>query len=138
MSSSSGPLHPQTENFQQIKFCESQATVANMFLVERKKFFTSIMGRTYDGGKKLLKAEKKEIEEKEVRLKKQKLEKIGHLSKTVKQEQEKEEPVKTDINVPGDEDMPMLISNDDDVGDKEGTEKKFTTKKPPSWKPPCK
>ena len=28
------------------KFHESQATVANMFLVERQKFFTSITGRT--------------------------------------------------------------------------------------------
>ena len=62
---------------------------------------------------------------------------MGHPSKTVKQEKEKEELTKTD-NIPGDEDMPMLISNDDNVSDKEGAEKKFTTKKPPSWKPPSK
>ena len=99
------------------------------------------MGRTYDGGKKLMKAEKK----------------------AAKQEKEKEESAKTDVNIPGDENMPMLISDDDDIsdkggtekftfkkpplwkchndndiGDEEGTEKKFTTKKPPSQKPPCK
>ena len=59
---------------------------------------------------------------------------MGQLSKAVKQEKEKEEPVKTDVNITGDEDMPMLISDDDDIGDKEGTEKKFTFKKPPLQK----
>ena len=102
-----------------------------MFLVERKKFFTSIMGRTYDGGKKLTKAEKKEKEEKEIKLKKQKLEKMGHLPKTVKQEKERQEPAKTDVNIPGDEDMPMLIGDDDDISNKEGTEKEVTFKKHP-------
>ena len=57
-------------------------------------------------------------------------------SKSVKQEKEKEEPVKTDVNIPGDEDMPMLISND--VSDKEVKKKKLTFKKPPLQKPPCK
>ena len=71
-------------------------------------------------------------------LKKQKLEKMGHPSKTVKQEREKEETAKKDVNIPGDEDMPMLISDNDDISDKEGAEKKFTFKKPPSQKPPCK
>ena len=52
----------------------------------------------------------------------------------MKQEKEKEELAKTDVNVPGDEDMTMLISNDDYVGDKEGREKKFTFKKPPLQK----
>ena len=83
-----------------------------MFLVERMKFFILIMGRTYDGGKKLMKAEKK----------------------AAKQENKKEEPAKTDVNIPGDENMPMLISDDDDISDKGGTEKKFTFKKPPLWK----
>ena len=32
---------------------------------------------------------------------------MGHPSKTVKQEKEKEELAKTEVNVPGDEDMPM-------------------------------
>ena len=86
-------------------------------------------GRTYDVGKKPTRAEKKEKEEREMELKKQKLEKMGHPSKTVKQEKEKEELAKTDVNIPGDEDM--LISNDNDVGDKKGAEKKFTSKKPP-------
>ena len=99
-----------------------------MFLVEMKKYFASVMGRTYNGGKELSKTEKKEKEGKEIELKKQKLEKM------VKQEKEKEEQAKPDVNVPGDEDMPLLISNDDDIGDKEGTEKKFTFKKPPLWK----
>ena len=131
-------------------------------MVEGKKFFTSGTERIYDAGKKPTKAEKKEKEEKGIKLKKQKLEKMGHPSKTVKQE--KEELAKTDVNVPGDEDMLMLISDDDNIGekegiekkftskkpslqkchndndvsDKEGTEKKFTTKKPPSWKSPHK
>ena len=51
------------------KFKESQSGVANLFLVEHKKFFTSIMGCTYDAGKKLTKVGKKEKEAKEMELK---------------------------------------------------------------------
>ena len=42
------------------KFHESQGNIVDMFGMERKKFFTSITGRTYDAGKKLTKAEKRE------------------------------------------------------------------------------
>ena len=36
----------------------SQNEIADLFQVERKKFFTSIMGREYDAGKKTTKSEK--------------------------------------------------------------------------------
>ena len=68
------------------KFKESQSNAANQFLVEHKKFFTSIMGHTYHTGKKLTKAEKKEKEAKEIGLKKQKLQKAGQMTKVEKQE----------------------------------------------------
>ena len=40
------------------KFTASQTEVADLFQVERKKFFTSIMGLEYDPGKKPTKSEK--------------------------------------------------------------------------------
>ena len=40
----------------------------------------------------------------------------------------KQEMAKSDVNVPGDEDMPMH-----NTSDKEKAEKKFTFKKPPLW-----
>ena len=40
------------------KFNASQTEIANLFQVERKKFFTSIMGHEYDPGKKPTKLEK--------------------------------------------------------------------------------
>ena len=55
------------------KFYESQGKMADIFQVKRKKFFTSVTGRTYDASKKLTKAEKKEKELKELELKKEKL-----------------------------------------------------------------
>ena len=66
------------------KFRDSQANIADMFGVERKKFYTSITGCTYDVGKKLTKAEKKEQEARDLDLKKQKLMKQG--TKPEKQE----------------------------------------------------
>ena len=59
------------------KFRDSQANIADMFSVERKKFYTSITSCTYDAGKKLMKAEKKEWEAHDLDLKKQKLMKQG-------------------------------------------------------------
>ena len=82
-----------------------------MFLVERKKFFTSVIGRTYNAGKKLTKAKNKVKEIKELELKKQKLK--GQTPREVKQEKEKEEPAKADTTMEGDEDMPMLITDDE-------------------------
>ena len=119
------------------KFHESQANVADMFLVERKKFFTLVTGRTYDAGKKLTKAKKKEKEAKELELKKQKLKR--KTPKEVKQEKEKEEPAKVDTTMEGDEDMPMLISDDEQDSPGQGVKKKrFIGKKPTGPKPPCK
>ena len=40
------------------KFNASQTEIANLFQVERKKFFTSITGCKYDPGKKPTKSEK--------------------------------------------------------------------------------
>ena len=40
------------------KFNASQTEIANLFQVERKKFFTSITGREYDPGEKPTKSEK--------------------------------------------------------------------------------
>ena len=40
------------------KFNASQTEIANLFQVERKKFFTSIMGCEHDPGKKPTKSEK--------------------------------------------------------------------------------
>ena len=66
------------------KFRDSQADIADMFSVEKKKFYTSITGHTYDVGKKLMKAEKKEWEARDLDMKKQKLMKQG--TKPEKQE----------------------------------------------------
>ena len=119
------------------KFHESQATVADMFLVERKKFFSSVTGRTYNAGKKLTKAKKKEKEVKELELKKQKLK--GQTPKELKQEKEKEEPAKVNTTMEGGEDMPMLISNDEQDSPGQGMKKKrFIGKKPTGLKPPHK
>ena len=40
------------------KFPASQNEIADLFQVERKKFFTSITGREYEGGKKMTKKSK--------------------------------------------------------------------------------
>ena len=40
------------------KFNASQTEIADLFQVERKRFFTSIMGSKYGPGKKLTKSEK--------------------------------------------------------------------------------
>ena len=45
------------------KFAASQTDIADLFQVERKKFFTSITGREYEAGKKQTKAEKTKMAE---------------------------------------------------------------------------
>ena len=45
------------------KFATSQTDVADLFQVERKKFFTSITGPEYEAGKKQTKAEKTKMAE---------------------------------------------------------------------------
>ena len=47
------------------KFNASQTEIADLFQVERKKFFTSIMGCEYDPGKKSTKSEKETSTEKQ-------------------------------------------------------------------------
>ena len=99
------------------KFRDIQANIADMFSVERKKFYTSITGYTCDAGKKLTKAEKKEWEACDLDLKKQKLMKQG--TKPEKQEtksdyKEPQEENPQDKSMGDSEDMPMLISNEDE------------------------
>ena len=49
------------------KFPTSQTEIADLFQVERKKFFTSITGREYEGGKKMTKKKLKTSDTKEDR-----------------------------------------------------------------------
>ena len=90
------------------KFHESQGKIAGIFQVEHKKFFTSVTGRTYDAGKKLTKAEKKEKELKELEFKKEKLKR--QMPKVEKQDRTKEKET-AETTTAEDEDMLMLISD---------------------------
>ena len=88
-----------------------------MFGVERKKFYTSVTGHTYDAGKKLTKAEKKDWGACDLDLKKQKLMKQG--TKPEKQEaksnnKEPQEQNPQDKSMGDSDDMLMLISDEDD------------------------
>ena len=95
-----------------------------MFGVERKKFFTSIMGGTYDASKKLTKAEKWEQETHEMELKKQKLQ--GQMSKVEKQQPEKEKTANQPQQESNDnDDMPMLVSDDEDPNPGQGAIRKW-------------
>ena len=49
------------------KFPASQTKIADLFQVERKKFFTSITGREYEGGKKMTKKKLETLDTKEDR-----------------------------------------------------------------------
>ena len=53
-----GTIHYQLRNRMFTKFVTSQTDVADLFQVERKKFFTSITGRENEAGKNQTKAEK--------------------------------------------------------------------------------
>ena len=88
-----------------------------MLGVERKKFYISITSHTYDVGKKLTKAEKKEWEACDLDLKKQKLRKQG--TKQEKQEtksgdKEPQEENPQDKSMGDSDNMLMLISDEDD------------------------
>ena len=48
-------LHYQIRKKMFTKFPASQTEIADLFQVERKKFFTSITGHEYEGGKKMTK-----------------------------------------------------------------------------------
>ena len=113
------------------KFRDSQANIDDMFGMERKNSFTSITVHTYDLGKKLTKAEKKEHDTCDSDLKKQQL-----MHKDIKPENKEEQGNKRDPqeekhqekSLGDDDDMPMLISDDNDEdGQKQGaTKKRFT------------
>ena len=92
-------------------FCESQANTADMFGVEQKKFYTSVSGCTCDAGEKLRKAEKKECEAWEYKLKKQKL--MGQTPKVERKDRTKEKETAT-ARTAEDEDMPMLTSDSEE------------------------
>ena len=116
------------------KFRDSQANIADMFGVERKKFFTSITSHTYDAGKKLTKAEKKEWETHDLDQKKQKL--MEQETKPEKQETKSDdkEPQKENLqdkSTSDSNDMPMLISDEDDQDNPQqgATEKQFLQKR---------
>ena len=116
------------------KFRESQFNVVDLFCMERKMFFTSITGCTYDAGKKLMKAEKKIKEEKEMQIKR-KLEQLGQLTKGEKQEKKEENPQKEEEQQKKD-DTPRDTDSDTDSNDSsKGTKKKRIFNKKPT-KPP--
>ena len=99
------------------KFRDSQANIADMFSVERKKFYTSVTGHTYDAGKQLTKAEKKEREACDLELKKQKLMKQGvkpEKQETKGDDKEPQEENPQEKSMGDSDNMPMLISNEDD------------------------
>ena len=52
-------IHYQIRKKMFTKFPASQTKIANLFQVERKKFFTSITGHEYEGGKKITKKNSK-------------------------------------------------------------------------------
>ena len=56
-------IHYQLRKRMFTKFATSQTDIADLFRVERKKFFTSITGREYKAGKKQTKAEKTKLAE---------------------------------------------------------------------------
>ena len=121
-------VHYQLQQKMLMKFKDSQANIADMFGVERKKFFTNITGCTCDAGKKLTKAEKKEQETCDLDQKKQKL--MEQETKPEKQEtksndKEPQEENTQDKSTSDSDDMPMLINDDDDHdGPQQGAMKK--------------
>ena len=58
-----GAIHYQSRKCMFTKFTTSQTDIVDLFQVERKKSFTSITGREYEGGKKQTKAEKTKLVE---------------------------------------------------------------------------
>ena len=60
-------IHYQIRKKMFTKFPASQNKIADLFQVERKKFFTSITGREYEGGKKMTKKKVKTSDTKEAK-----------------------------------------------------------------------
>ena len=109
-------VHCQLQQKLFTKFRDSQANIADMFGVERKKFYTSVTGHTYDVGKKLMKAEKKEWEARDLDLKKQKLMKQGvkpEKQETKDNDKESKGENPQEKSMGDSNDMLMLISNED-------------------------
>ena len=104
--------------------------------MERKRFFTLITRHTYNAGKKLMMTEKTIKEEKEMQIKKKKLEQLGQLTKGEKQKKDenlqKEEQQKKDDAPMDTADMPLLISDTDSDDSSKGTKKKHIFNKKPT------
>ena len=83
----------------------SQGTTADTFQVERKKFYQAITSKTYDGGKKPIKAMKMQKEQKEV------TEKLAKLKEQPAKPQKQE---KQEVVPPDDEDKFLYCDTDDD------------------------
>ena len=60
-------IHYQIRKKMFTKFPASQNEIADLFEVERKKFFTSITGREYEGGKKMTKKKAKTMDTKQAK-----------------------------------------------------------------------
>ena len=105
---------------------ESPTTIFEEFQIAQKKLYEAMTGKHYNPGMKLMKAEKAQ-KEAEAKLKKLK-------TSGTKEDQDKETAEATSTSGMMDRDMPELISEDDE----DAPLKKFTFKKPPSWKPPHK
>ena len=60
-------IHYQIRKKMFTKFPAFQTEIANLFQVERKKFFTSITGPEYEGGKKMMKKKVKTLDTKEAK-----------------------------------------------------------------------
>ena len=111
-----------------------------MFGVERKKFYTSVTGHTYDVGKKLMKAEKKEWKAHDLDLKKQKLMKQGtkpEKQETKSNDKEPQEENPQDKGMGDSDDMQMLVSDEDDQDNPQqgAIKKQFFGKKTTGPKP---
>ena len=123
-------VHYQLQHKLFTKFRDSQANIADMFGVERKKFYTSISGCTYDASKKLPKAEK-EQEEHDLDLKKQKLMKQGIQQEKQKTTPEKEPQEKATPDTTEMDTMPPLEDINDDDDDNNGAKRSSSSRNPP-------
>ena len=87
-------IHYQIRKKMFTKFPAFQTKIANLFQVERKKFFTSITGHEYEGGKKMMKKKLKTSDTKEDR------------------DKSKESTLTTQTEAPIDPEMPPLEDAD--------------------------
>ena len=103
-------IHYQIRKKMFTKFPASQTEIADLFQVERKKFFTSITGREYDRGKKMM---KKKFE----------------TSDTKEDSKSKESTSTTQTETPIDPEMPPLEDEDAPMRPKQFKFKKLTPTK---------